>query len=55
MCSQRTCCVPVDAILRSPVSHCGVDVESGIMARMCSDVPGQTVLGCLSWWWSEAA
>lgn len=52
--SQFTCCVPVDGIFRSPVSHCGVDVESGIMARMCRDVPGQTVVGCLSWCWSEA-
>lgn len=57
VCSQRsqfTCCVPVDGIFRSPVSHCGVDVESGIMARMCRDVPGQTVVGCLSRCWSEA-
>ena len=42
--TSRSLTVTVDAMLCGHKSYCGV--ESGIMVRMCSDVPGQTVLGC---------
>lgn len=40
--SQCTCCVPVQAIFRGLLSHCGVHVDSGIMARMqqCAQTDG---------------